>query len=309
VDRRLIVPLAGAATCAVGLAVVGVLAFHGAHDRDAAMLHGLTGLYGSRVDAEIRTTARLADPAPYAVAGLACIVVALIRRRPARAWAVGILLVGTGGMTHALKHLLAQPRYADWLGFGGQIEAVSWPSGHGTAATTLALCAVLVSAPAWRAGVALIGLVCTLALAFATLGLTWHYPSDVFAGFLVAGLWVSLAIAVLRRVEAGPPEPAPPPGFWWLVGLGSVGAAGAAVVAAASADRVALQPTERTTTIAGSLALAALAVVIVAGSVLLASSPGDRREGPRRAEPGPAVSAGKARSARKAASRRGRVRA
>ena len=308
-DRRLIAPLASAATCAVGLAVVGGLAFHGAHDRDAAMLHGLSGLYGSRVDAEIRITARLADPMPYALVGLACIAVALVRRRPARAWAVGILLVGTGGMTHTLKHLLAQPRYAEWLGFRGQIEAVSWPSGHGTAAMTLALCAVLVSAPAWRAGVAIVGLVCVLALAFATLALTWHYPSDVFAGFLVAGLWVSLAIAVLRRVEAGPPEPAPPPGFRWLAGLGSAGTLVAAAAAAAGADRIALQPAEQTTTIVGSLALAALAVAIVAGTVILASAPGAGAEGTPCPEPGPAAKTGKARSARGALSRRGRVRA
>ena len=67
---------------------------------------------------------------------------------PCARCAVGVLLVGAGVTTHALKHLLAEPRYADWLGFRDQIEAVSWPSGHGTAAMTLALCAVLVSAPA-----------------------------------------------------------------------------------------------------------------------------------------------------------------
>ena len=309
-DRRLIVPLAGAAICAVGLAAVGVLAFHGAHDRDAAMLHGLTGLYGSRVDTEIRTMARLADPMPYALLGTACIAVALVRRRPARAWAVGVLLVGTGVTTHALKHLLAEPRYADWLGFRGQIEAVSWPSGHGTAAMTLALCAVLVSAPAWRAGVALVGLACTVALAFATLALAWHYPSDVCAGFLVAGLWVALAIAVLRHVEAGPPEPAPPPGFWWLVGLGAAGALGAAAAAGAGAERITLYPAERTTTVIGSLTLAALAVVIVAGTVILASTPGDGPGVPSRPELEPGATAGQqARSARGASSRRGRVRA
>ena len=309
VDRRLVAPLAAAATCAVGLAAVGVLAFHRAHDRDAAMLHGLTGLYGSRVDTEIRTTARLADPLPYALVGMACIAVALVRRRPARAWAVGVLLVGTGVTTHALKHLLAEPRYADWLGYGGQIEAVSWPSGHGTAAMTLALCAVLVSAPAWRAGVALVGLACTVALAFATLALTWHYPSDVFAGFFVAGLWVALAIAVLRRVEAGPPEPAPPPRFWWLVGLGAAGALGAAAAAGAGAERIALYPAERTTTVVGSLALAALAVVIVAGTVILASTPGDGPAGPSGPKPGPDSTAGRTRSDRGAPSRPGRVRA
>ena len=76
---------------------------------------------------------------------------------------------------------------------------------------TVALCAVLVAPPAYRAAVAFAGFCITIALAYATLGLTWHYPSDVVAGFLVAGLWVALAIVGLRRVEADPPEPAPPP--------------------------------------------------------------------------------------------------
>ena len=176
-----------------------------------------------------------------------------------------------------------QPRYADWLGYGGQIEAASWPSGHGTAAMTLALCAVLVSPPAWRAGVALVGLACTVALAYATLALTWHYPSDVLAGFLVAGLWVALAIAVLRRVEAGPPEPAPPPGFWWLVGLGAArsarGRRGGAARARSASPCI---PPNAPTPVVGSLALAALAVVIVAGTVILASTPGDGARRDRR---------------------------
>jgi membrane-associated phospholipid phosphatase len=275
VDRCLIAPLAAAATCAVGLVALGVLAFQAGHDRDVAMLHGLTGLYGSRLDAEIRTTARLADPIPYALVGMACIAVALARRRPARACAVGILLVGTGVTTHALKHLLTEPRYADWLGF----DDMSWPSGHGTAAMTLVLCAVLVVAPAWRAGVALVGVALTVALAFSTLALTWHYPSDLFAGFLVAGLWVSLAIAVLRRVEAGPAEPARPPGLWWLVGLGTAGAVATAAAAGAASERVTMYAAERVTTVAGSLALAVLAVGVVA-TVMLASAPsrGDEPE-------------------------------
>ena len=115
----------------------------------------------------------------------------------------------------------------------------------------------------------------------------------MFAGFLVAGLWVALAIVMLRRVEAGPPEPAPPPGFGWLVGLGAVGALGAAAAAGAGAERITLYPAERTTTVVGSLALAALAVVIVAGTVILASTPGDGPAGPSDPEPGPASTAGR----------------
>jgi membrane-associated phospholipid phosphatase len=283
VDRRLIVPLAGAAACALGLVAVGVLAFNAAYDRDAAMLHGLTGLYGSRVDAEIRVTARLADPVPYALVGMTCIAVALVRRRRARAWAVGVMLVGTGVTTQGLRHLVAEPRYADWLG----LERASWPSGHGTAAMTLVLCAVLVAPPARRAVVAVAGLALTVVLTFATLALTWHYPSDMFAGFLVAGLWASLAIAVLRRVEDAPAKPARPPSLSWVVGLGAAGAVGTAAAAAAASERLTpLYPAERATTVVGSLALAALAVGVVVTVVILATGLGDGDEPEASSRPG-----------------------
>ena len=71
---------------------------------------------------------------------------------------------------------------------------------------TLALCAVLVAPPALRAATAVLGGAFAVGVGYAVLVLGWHYPSDVLGGFLVAGLWTSLAVAVLHRVEA--PEPA-----------------------------------------------------------------------------------------------------
>ena len=210
-DRRVTLALGAAAACGAGLVGVGLaaLGLHAGHEPDVATLHGFAGLYRSWLDSEIELTARLADPIPYAAVGLTCIGVALARRRLARAAAVAVVLVGTGLTTQVLKHALAEQRYADWLGFG-QVDPASWPSGHATAALTLVLCAVMVAPPAWRVAVALAGAAGTLALAAATLALAWHYPSDVLAGFLVAGLWVSLALVVLQRVETADPETRPP---------------------------------------------------------------------------------------------------
>jgi hypothetical protein len=249
------------------------------HERDSAMLHGFTGLAAERVYEQIRDVALLVDPVPYALLGLACIGVALARRRPERAIATAVVLIGTGATTHALKHLLAEPRHADWL-FGGQIEPASWPSGHGTAAMTLALCAVMVAAPGWRATVALLGAAGTVTLAYATLALTWHYPSDVFAGFLVAGLWVSLALAVLCRVEAGDAEPARVPSVEWVVAPGAAGALVAAALAGVASERVTLDGADRATVVVGALALAALVVALVAATYVAAS--GQPSDGPTR---------------------------
>jgi membrane-associated phospholipid phosphatase len=285
-DRRRTLAVLAAAGCSLGLVGAGVLglAVETGHERDAAMLHGFTGLYGARIDLEIRVIARFADPVPYACLGLLCIAIALARRLPWRALAVAIVLVGTGVTTQALKHLLAEPRYADWL-LGGQIEGASWPSGHSTAAMTLALCAVVVVPPGWRAATALIGGGCALGLAYATLALTWHYPSEVFGGFLVAGAWVSTALAVLTRVEVGDPDPARPPRLGWLVGLGAGGALVAAALVGLASERVALDAGDRVTVVVGALALAALALALVTVTVIAASEPRTSDTAPRSPPP------------------------
>jgi membrane-associated phospholipid phosphatase len=272
------VALVVAGGCGLGLVVVGVLAFavDVGHERDAAALHGFTGLYAPTFNTAIRVMAQLADPVPYSCLGLLCITVALVRRRTWRALAVAIVLVGTGVTTQALKQLLAQPRYADWL-IGGKINDASWPSGHATAAMALALCAVLVAPPAWRTAIALLGVACSVALAYATLALTWHYPSDVLAGFLVAGLGASTALVGLSRVEVGHREPRCPPRFGWLLAGGTGGVVAATAVAGAASGRVALDTADRLSVVAGALAVAGLALALVVATVIAAPGPGARQ--------------------------------
>jgi membrane-associated phospholipid phosphatase len=295
-DRRVTLALGSAAACGLGLVAVGLaaLGLDAGHERDVAVLHGFAGFYRSWLDGEIELTARLADPAPYAAVGLGCIGIALARRRPARAAAVGAVLLGTGLTTQVLKHALAQQRFADFLGFR-QVDAASWPSGHATAALSLALCAVMVAPQAWRVGVGLVGAATTVALAFATLSLAWHYPSDVIAGFLVAGLWASLALAVLQRVETADPEPARPPGLAWLLILGTAGVAGAAIVAAAATADVPLTAGDRNAAIAGATVIAALALALVVTTTICASGPFARARpaASRRRPPPPSATAGR----------------
>jgi membrane-associated phospholipid phosphatase len=259
VRRRL--PLLAALACLVGLVVAGVLALAvpGAHERDAAMLHGFLGLDRPSVHRAIWFVAHLCDTLPYACAGLLCIALALARRRGWRALAVACLLAVTGVTTQLLKHALAQPRLEHWL--PEQVATNSWPSGHSTAAMTLALCAILVAPPALRASAAMLGGAFAVGVGYAVLVLGWHYPSDVLGGFLVAGLWTSLAVAVLHRVEA--PEPAQRPVWEPLAGLAVGAGVVAAVVLGVRADTVALYTSERPTFAAGALTIALLALVLV----------------------------------------------
>jgi membrane-associated phospholipid phosphatase len=265
-DRRRDLPLLTAAACALGLVVVGLfgLVSQAGHDRDSAILYGFSLLWRDSTDEPLRFIARIPDPLPYALLGSLCIGVALWRRRPWRAATVTVLLLVTGATTQILKRLISTPRVSEWLGPWGQVGNASFPSGHSTAAMTLALCAVMVSPPTQRAIVALFGGALAIAVGYATLALTWHYPSDVVGGYLVAGMWVSLAIAVLQRVEHAVAEPTRPPPWEPLVLLGGVLAVVAAAVVAMEAHAVSFYSQERPTAVVGALAIAALAMALVA---------------------------------------------
>jgi membrane-associated phospholipid phosphatase len=264
--RRATVLLLCAAACLLALVVTGALALAvpAAHVRDAAILHGFRALDTGRAHTLVGAAAHLVDVGPYAVFGLALIAVALLRRGGRHAVAVAVLLVGTGVTTQVLKHLLAQPRLEAWLG-QDQIGAASWPSGHATAAMTLALCAVLVAPAALRPLVAVAGGAFAVGVGYALVVLAWHYPSDVLGGFLVAGLWTSVAVAWLALVEPRvPTREADRPG---ALGVGAGAAAAALAVAAAAAlavrhDGATLYALERPTLVAGAFAIAALAALL-----------------------------------------------
>ena len=121
--------------------------------------------------------------------------------------AIPLLFVATGATTESLKHLLATQRFDEWLGHA-QIGAASWPSGHSTAAMTMALCAVIAAPPRLRPTVAAVGGAFAVAVAYAILTLGWHFPSDVFGGYLVAATYVLLAVSAIALQRAPLAEPA-----------------------------------------------------------------------------------------------------
>jgi membrane-associated phospholipid phosphatase len=264
------VPLLVALGCLLAMGVVGLLALDspGAHERDAAMLHGFIALDRARVHDTVDVVAHLADPAPYLAVGLVLIAIAVRRRRLWRAGTVAALLVLTGASTQLLKHLLAQPRFEAWLG-AKQVGPAAWPSGHSTAAMTLALCAVLVAPVALRPLVAVCGGAFAAAVGYAVLVLAWHFPSDVLGGFLMAGTWTALAVAGLRIVEDRPAEARTPrrrgvdPGL--ALGAAAAAALVAGIVALVPRDAVTIYASERPTLVAGALVLAAVAGVLAAG--------------------------------------------
>ena len=103
-----------------------------------------------------------------------------------------------------LKPLLAEHRAASLLGFT-PVASASWPSGHATAAMSLALACVIAAPARIRPVVGALGALFAVAVSYSFLTLGWHYPSDVIGGFLVAATWALLAIAGLRAAESRRP--------------------------------------------------------------------------------------------------------
>ncbi len=185
-----------AALCLVGMALTWTLAalVPAAHWRDAVLLYDFGRLGRPGVDAAGNRLLRLLDPGLYTVWAVLLVATALLRRRPRLALAVAVVLPAAPGVAELLKPLLAH-RHAhvgwEWIG------PASWPSGHATAAMTLALCALLVVPHRLRPLVAALACGFVVAVACSLLILAWHMPSDVVGGCLLATLCVSLAVAAL----------------------------------------------------------------------------------------------------------------
>jgi membrane-associated phospholipid phosphatase len=190
-----------AGLCVLALALTWVVAalVPATHVKDAVALYDFTLLGGPRLDDLANALLKLLDPLLYTFWGVLLMAVALRRRRPLLALAVGLVL-GLAPLTaETLKPLLAHSHAR--IG-GSEITAASWPSGHATAATALALCAVLVAPRRLRPLVAVLGALFAAGVGFSLLLLAWHLPSDVVGGYLVGTLWIALAVAGLRAAEA-----------------------------------------------------------------------------------------------------------
>jgi membrane-associated phospholipid phosphatase len=174
--------------------------------KDTALLNHFVLLNRPRVDSVASPLLHLLDPAPFILWGLVLVAIALLRRRPRVAVAVALVLSLAPLTAETLKPLLAHPHVQIGL---THISAASWPSGHATAAAALVLCAVLVSPVRLRPLVSALGVAFAAAVGCSLLILAWHMPSDVLGGYLVASLWMALAVAGLRATDRRRPAAGP----------------------------------------------------------------------------------------------------
>ncbi len=193
-------PLRVAALCLIGLVFVWVCAAFvpATHTEDALLLREFTLLGRPGVNLPARFLLHLLDPTLFAIWGIAIVAFTLAQERSRAALAIVLVLCAAPLTSEALKPLLAHPHA---LIGGVTLGPATYPSGHATAALTLVLCSVLASPPRWRTLVAMVGALYTAAVGISLLILAWHMPSDVVGGFLVASMWMALAIAGLRAGE------------------------------------------------------------------------------------------------------------
>ncbi|WP_320672434.1 phosphatase PAP2 family protein [Patulibacter defluvii] len=151
---------------------------------------------------------RLGNPASYLQFCLALVFVAALRRRWRLALLIPPTMVASELMAQNLKQLLAAPRDVPLA--AARIADASWPSGHSTAAMTVALLAILVAPRRLRPLVAVVGGLGACGVGLGLIAGRYHYPTDVFGGYLCAAIWVTLAAMVLVAWQRWRPAPTPP---------------------------------------------------------------------------------------------------
>lgn len=229
---------------------------------DRAVLTAFENTGELSIRPRIQAVETLADQGPFVLIALVITVVALARRRLLVAALVPVVLLAANATTQALQVLA--PRLAE----RGANDLV-WPSGHATAAMSLALCAVLVASPRLRPAAAALGAGYAVAVGYAKVALGDHLPSDVIGGFLVAATFALLGAAALtalrgsRATEAGrasrstAPIAAPAAGALVVVAIAAV------AVLAKSPDAAALVP--HVPGLVAGTSIAALGVMLIAG--------------------------------------------
>ncbi|MFM7068396.1 MAG: phosphatase PAP2 family protein [Actinomycetes bacterium] len=129
---------------------------------------------------------------------VALLVVGLLRRRFVLGIAaVAVVAASTLSAEFLKRFVITRPPTP---GEVLRISGNSFPSGHATITTSLALAAIMLTPHRWRRIVA-VGL--SLAVTFQTAGVLaagWHRPSDALSGYAIALGWASVAVWLLARM-------------------------------------------------------------------------------------------------------------
>jgi membrane-associated phospholipid phosphatase len=208
VAQRVKAPLLASLACAVAVLLLALAAYRfGPMERFDArtMVHFAVALE-SHSYRLAEGVAGLADPLPLLAMLAAICVLALALGRRREALAVVAVVAGANLTTQVLKVLLAHPRYQPYAEYH-QPWPNAFPSGHATAAASIAVALILAAPRTLRPLAVVVGGAFFAAVGASVIALEWHYPTDVVGGALVASAWGFAALAGLRL--ARPRDPAP----------------------------------------------------------------------------------------------------
>jgi PAP2 superfamily len=136
---------------------------------------------------------------------VAAAAIGVLRRRLDVAVGAALLVIGANLTTQLLKTRLDRPNLDAFP------APNSFPSGHTTAAASVAFALIIALPHAVRGMVTLIGASYVSVIAVATVWAEWHRPSDTVAALLVVLAWGGLVAAVVRMVRWRRPSPSSRP--------------------------------------------------------------------------------------------------
>lgn len=200
--RNVKAPLLAAILCAAAIAPLAAAAYSWGPvksldlrillhlEREAGLAHDLAS-----------ALVNLGGLASLLVLGAAIVALGMWFGRRREVVAALVLIAGANLTTQLLKAVLEHARHK---AFEHGVElpwANSFPSGHTTAAATLAVALLFVVPARHRPAAAVVGALLTAGVGISTIVLDWHYPSDVLGALLVVGAWAFAMLAVLRFRE------------------------------------------------------------------------------------------------------------
>jgi membrane-associated phospholipid phosphatase len=245
--RRALLLYAG--ICLALAVAVYAFAFHSARgvSWDAEIEHAATG--GQDIPTVKAASEGLIETisiGSLVLLGGGLVVVALLLGRTRAALAATVVIAGANATTQLLKPLAGHDRF---------------PSGHATVAMSLALAAVLVSPPAWKVVTGMVGGAYAAGVGVSLVIQAAHFPSDVSAGYLVAGTWAGVVAFVLPETPA---EPRPGSIRLGLVaaGLAVTGFVVAVAVAVVEHPGIVVRVEDRTKLVFALAVLAGLALAV-----------------------------------------------
>jgi len=231
--------LLGALVCAV-LLIVGYFVFVSTswgHQIDDDAYFGRKALSGKviRLDEDVLD---LVSKAALLLAAVVILAIAVVRR----CTLVGVIAVV--GFAFAVIGAEILKEKLPWRALApndalldSRFQAETYPSGHATIGTSLALSLILVSSSRWRPWLAVAAGCMSATFGTAVLFSGWHRPSDALGALAWSGLCMTMAAAFAVRL-AGRPRPAIAHAsrvLFGSVGLGILVAAGTWLIAASAA--------------------------------------------------------------------------